>query len=145
MQPTPSFDTWTSSFLIVAAMGLFLFVLLLSNNNKKVRPIAFFVLAFAVILFQYVLYWTHYQFIYPYFIMLPVVCYYLTGPLLYWYIFNLYGKKTPKTFWLHFLPAILCLIAYGTWLLKFLGVFESSIAWVNNTQYYQPIIVHMSI
>lgn len=114
----PSFDTWTSGFLIAVAMGLFLFGLLLSTKNKKNNPIAFFVLAFTLILFQYVLYWTGYQFKYPYFIYLPTVCYYLTGPLLYLYFLQLYHKKPPASFILHFLPAAMMLIPYVGGLLR---------------------------
>jgi len=85
----PSFDTWTSGFLFAVVMGLFLFGILLSNRNKKNLPIAYLILAFSLILFQYVLYWTHYQKIIPYFVILPPVGYFSTGPLLYWYFLNL--------------------------------------------------------
>tara|TARA_R100000935_G_scaffold44696_2_gene67617 strand:- start:40918 stop:42009 length:1092 start_codon:yes stop_codon:yes gene_type:complete len=112
MQQHPSFDTWTAGFLIAVAMGLFLSVLLLSTKNKKSYPIAFFVLAFAAILFQYVLYWTGYQYVFPYFIMVPPLCYYLTGPLLYWYFLNLYQKPIPKTFAFHFIPACIVFCIY---------------------------------
>lgn len=105
MQPPPSFDTWTAGFLIAVAMGLFLFVLLLSTKHRKTYPIAFFVLAFSIILLQYVLYWTGYQYVFPYLVMLPPMCYYLTGPLLYWYFLNLYQRKVPKSFAFHFIPA----------------------------------------
>jgi len=50
----PSFDTWTSGFLFAVVMGVFLFVILITSRNKKNYPIAFFVLSFSVILFQYV-------------------------------------------------------------------------------------------
>ena len=110
MQQSASFDTWTSVFLVAVAMGLFLFVLLMTTKNRKNFPIAFLVLAFSVILFQYVLYWTGYQDNYPYLIMLPAVCYYASGPLLYLYFLNLYEQKVRFNYILHFTPALLVLV-----------------------------------
>jgi len=80
MQPT--LDTWTSVFLLAVAMGLYLFIMLISSRNNKNFPIAFLILSFSVILFQYVLYWTRYETVFPYLMMLPPLCYYATGPLL---------------------------------------------------------------
>jgi|TARA_R110002020_G_scaffold474772_3_gene707150 AraC-like DNA-binding protein len=145
MQQTPTFDTWTAGFLVAVAMGLFLGILLLSDKNRKVRPIAFFIFAFSFILLQYVLYWTGYQFVYPYFVFFPVVCYYLTGPLLYWYFLSLYRKTVSKTLLLHFLPALLCAIPYVATLLKntIAPPITVPLAWL--PQYYQFIIMHMLI
>ncbi|MEM7161722.1 MAG: helix-turn-helix domain-containing protein [Bacteroidota bacterium] len=99
--PEPSLDSWTSLFLLAAATGLYLFVLLLLNRNQKTLPIAFLILAFSLILFQYVLYWTNYTSHFPYFNLIPPFCYYLTGPLVYLYISHLYGIKIKTIF--HFL------------------------------------------
>lgn len=110
MQPLPSFDTWTSGFLLAVAMGLFLFILLISGRNKKSYPIAFLVLAFSLILFQYVLYWTRYENSFPYLMLLPPVCYYATGPLLYLYFRNLYQYQVRPNFALHFSLSVLALI-----------------------------------
>ncbi len=110
MLQAPSLDTWTSGFLIAVAMGLFLFLLLLSGRNKKNYPIAFLVLAFSAILFQYVLYWTRYENEFPYLRLLPSLCYYTTGPLLYLYFLNLYKKSVHFNFALHFLPAFLMVL-----------------------------------
>ena len=126
-------------------MGLFLSFLLFSTKNKKIVPVACFVLAFTLILFQYVLYWTGYQFTYPYFIYLPPVCYYLTGPLLYWYFYNLYQKRQPKTLVLHFIPASLCFIPYIFSVLKFSNVYSGAIPLSMLPQYFQPIVIHMSL
>jgi AraC-like DNA-binding protein len=110
MLDSPSLDTWTSGFLLAVAMGLFLFVVLMIGRVKKNYPIAYLVLAFSLILFQYVLYWTRYETVFPYLQLLPTFCYYLIGPLLYWYFLNLHHKEVHFNFALHFLPAFLMLI-----------------------------------
>lgn len=118
----PSLDTWTSLFLLASAMGLFLFIMLVSSRMKKNLPIAFLILAFSIILFQYVLYWTRYQEVFPYLTLIPPVCYYTTGPLLYLYFLNLYKKKVPFNYSLHFLPALLLLLPNVVMWLKYLEV-----------------------
>jgi AraC-like DNA-binding protein/uncharacterized membrane protein len=122
-----SLDTWTSIFLLAVAMGIFLFIILLSTRNRKNYPIAFLVLAFSVILFQYVLYWTKYDQIYPYLIGFPPVCYYVTGPLLYLYFLNLYKKKVSFNYALHFAPALIVLIPNVVVWSKYLGLFEGKV------------------
>lgn len=104
----PSFDTWTSMFLIVAGFGIFLFLLLLGNaeNRKNNAPIALVVLAFSTILFQYVLFWTGYVKYYPYSGMVPPICYYLLGPLLYFYFYRLFFNQSPGYKVVHFIPAM---------------------------------------
>lgn len=117
----PSFDTWTSGFLFAAVMGLFLFTVLITNKNKRNLPIAFLILAFSVILFQYVLYWTNYQKLIPFFTILPPVCYFLTGPLLYKYFLNLYGKNVTYNYNIHFIPSSILLLSNIVMWGKYLG------------------------
>jgi AraC-like DNA-binding protein len=118
----PSFDTWTSGFLFGSVMGLFLFLVLLTGRNKKNYPIAFLILAFSLILSQYVLYWTNYDEVFPHFDLLPTMCYYVTGPLLYVYFLNLYKRVVNFNFALHFLPAFLMLISNVIFILNHLGI-----------------------
>ncbi len=129
MQVTPSFDTWTSVFLLAVAMGLFLFFSILFGKNRKHLPIGLLVLAFSLILFQYVLYWTRFEIVFPYFGMLPHLCYYTTGPLLYLYFLTLYKKDISFNYAWHFLPAFLVLVTYLAILLNSLGGFELTIPW----------------
>jgi len=117
----PSFDNWTSGFLFASGMGLFLFFILLSSRNKKNYPIAFLILAFSIILAQYVLYWTGYNKVYPQFDIIPPMCYYVTGPLLYLYFLNLYKRTTNFNFLFHFLPATILLISNVVLWFKYLG------------------------
>jgi len=127
MQQPPSFDTWTSGFLLAAATGIFLFLLLVSTKKKTNTPIAIIVLAFSLILVQYVLFWTGYQQHYPYFILVPQVCYYLIGPLLYVYYLNLYQKKNHKFYSIHFVVAFLAFVPNLFLWLKYLGLFSGKI------------------
>ena len=140
-----SLDNWTSVFLLAVAMGLFLFFILITDKNKKNNPIAFLVLAFSVILFQYVLYWTKYEITFPYLRTLPPVCYYLTGPLLYLYFLNLYKKKVRFNFSLHFFPAILSFIPTLVIWLKYAGLTELKIPFLFLVRGHWIISAHMTL
>ena len=111
---SPSLDTWTSIFAIAAFQGFFLAILLFTNkkgNTLANRIFALFIFCFALTLSEYVLHWTKYIAIYPYFAnwYKPIV--FLFGPLL-----LLYFKSLDKQFpirWralLHFIPALFFLI-----------------------------------
>lgn len=100
-QQTPSLDTWTSGFLLAVAMGIFIFVILIASKNRRNYPVAFLVLAFSSILFSYVLYWTRYNTLIPYFNLVPLIGYYSIGPLLYMYLLKLYNKSI-QFFIVHF-------------------------------------------
>ncbi|KAA3625535.1 MAG: AraC family transcriptional regulator [Flavobacterium sp.] len=145
MQQTPSFDTWTSMFLIAVAMGLFLFVLLISGKNKKNYPIAFLVLAFSIILFQYVLYWTNYQYVFPYLRYIPQLCYYVTGPLLLLYFVNLYKNNHKFNMVLHFFPAGLMLIPNMVIWMKYLGWTEIEVPLLSLARNPWIVVGHMSL
>ncbi|MBV1923261.1 MAG: helix-turn-helix domain-containing protein [Flavobacteriaceae bacterium] len=140
-----SLDTWTSVFLLAVAMGLFLFFILITDKNKKNNPIAFLVLAFSVILFQYVLYWTKYEITFPYLRTLPPFCYYLTGPLLYLYFSNLYKKQVKFNFSLHFLIAFLSLIPTLVIWLKYAGLTELKIPFLFLVRGHWIISAHMAL
>lgn len=145
MQATPSFDTWTSVFLLAVAMGLFLFFSLLFGKNKKHLPIALLVLAFSLILFQYVLYWTRYETIAPYFGMLPHLCYYTTGPLLYLYFLTLYKREISFSYAWHFLPSFLVFLTYFAILLNSVLGLEVTIPWKWFSSNPWFIAIHMAI
>ncbi|MBW2936681.1 helix-turn-helix domain-containing protein [Aureisphaera sp. CAU 1614] len=129
MQVTPSFDSWTSMFLLAVPMGLFLFLSIVFTKDKKNLPIGLLMLAFSLILFQYVLYWTRYEVVFPYLQLLPHVCYYTTGPLLYLYFLNLHKKEVKFNFGFHFLPAFLVLVTYLAILTNQLGIIEFRVPW----------------
>jgi len=145
MQVTPSFDSWTSMFLLAVAMGLFLFVSIVFTKSRKNLPIGFLVLAFSIILFQYVLYWTQYEHVFPYLQMLPHVCYYTTGPLLYLYFQNLHKKEVSFNYALHFLPAFIVLVTYIAILLNQLNIAVIEVPWLWFSTNPWFIVIHMGI
>lgn len=145
MHEAPSFDTWTSLFLLAVAMGLFLFVTILLNKTKRNLPIAFLVLAFSGILFQYVLYWTRFETVFPYMRLLPHLCYYTTGPLLLLYVQNLYKREVHFNFALHFLPAFLVLVTYIATLINLLHLGDVQVPWLWFSGNPWFIAVHMGI
>jgi len=108
---TPSFDTWTSFFLLVSSLGFFLTVILSLNKSNRANnaPIVLLILGFSFILLQYVLYWTKYQSKYPFVYFFDTSWYLSFGPLLYTYITKFYNNKL-KTQWFHFTPAIVVFI-----------------------------------
>lgn len=93
--PEASFNTWTSLFLIVSAIGSFLSVLLFTDKNgrKNNWPIALIILGFSLVLVQYVLIWTNYRAHYPNLYFFDSVWYFLFGPLFYIYILKFYVKE----------------------------------------------------
>ncbi|WP_353777811.1 helix-turn-helix domain-containing protein [Winogradskyella sp. 3972H.M.0a.05] len=103
-----SFTTWTSVFLLFSISGFVLsFILFKDKKGRELnRPIAFLVLAFSIILFQYVFQWAGYQNIYPYLYFFDHSIYLLFGPLLYTYLVNFRTKTTQISFY-HFLPALI--------------------------------------
>ena len=109
----PSFDTWTIIFLFAAIQGCFVsLVLLLKKDQHPSRKIlATISLLFSVILIDYVLYWTHYEPIYPYLAGLPDCFIFLFGPLFYLYFKSIFNKTTfqKKDTW-HFVTVVLCFI-----------------------------------
>ncbi len=115
---TPSFDTWTSFFLLVSSLGFFLSIILsLSKNSRAANlPIILIILGFSFILIQYVFFWTKYESIYPYAYFFDSSWYLAFGPLLYSYITRFY-HKTFKVKWYHFAPAIISLIINGYYLI----------------------------
>ncbi|MCW8980050.1 MAG: hypothetical protein OQJ83_01580, partial [Altibacter sp.] len=141
----PSFDTWTSLFLLAVAMGLFLFMVLITGRQKKNYPIAFLLLAFAVILFQYVLFWTRYERVYPYLIFIPPVCYFVSGPLLYQYFLNLYQTRLSKYFWMHYIPAVIAIVPSLVLWLRIAGWSETEIPLRWYVGAYWGIAAHMGI
>ncbi len=105
---TPSFDTWTSFFLLVCSFGFFLTIILFANRKalKVNLPIILLVLGFSFILLQYVFYWTGYLQTYPYLYFYDNSWYLLFGPLLYGYITRFYNPNF-KIHWSHYFPVFI--------------------------------------
>ncbi|MCK8522204.1 helix-turn-helix domain-containing protein [Aquimarina sp. D1M17] len=108
---SPSFDTWTSIFLLVSSFGFFLSIILSVNkrNRSNNLPIVFLILGFSFVLLQYVFFWTGHKEKYPFIYFFDSTWYLLFGPLLYSYITKFYNSEF-KVRWYHYAPAIICLI-----------------------------------
>lgn len=110
MEPAvaPSFDTWTSFFLLVCSFGFFLSFILFANRKaiKANLQIILLVLGFSFILLQYVFFWTGYLQAYPFLYFFDHSWYLLFGPLVYGYITKFYNNKF-KIHWSHYLPALI--------------------------------------
>ncbi len=123
--PIPSFDTWTSFFLLVSSLGFFLAAILGTNKNSRTSnlPIILLILGFSFILVQYVLYWTYYGSLYPYLYFFDSSWYLAFGPLLYVYVTKFYNKSL-KTKWYHFAPFIISLFINGYYFVRSNGFQE---------------------
>ncbi|MFC4632710.1 helix-turn-helix domain-containing protein [Dokdonia ponticola] len=120
--PEASFNTWTSLFLIVSAIGSFLSVLLFTDKNgrKNNWPIALIILGFSLVLVQYVLIWTNYRAKYPYVYFFDTTWYFLFGPLFYVYILKFYVKEYKVNF-IHFIIPIIFAILSVLYFIKTKG------------------------
>jgi AraC-like DNA-binding protein len=113
MQPegTPSFDTWTSLFLLGAALGFFLVAVLLSNRRirRDHTPIVLLVLGFSLIIVEYVFYWTGYSQTYSHLYFFSHSWYLLFGPLVYGYVVRFYDRSLHIS-WYHYIPVALSFV-----------------------------------
>lgn len=119
--PQPSLDTWTIFFLLAAGHGLFLALVLFFNkkgNQAANRILGLFILCFALTLIDYVGYWTHYNYFFPYLTDMFKPLAFLFGPLLF-----LYFKRIEEDSirwsrdWMHFIPFLLMLVYLTPWFL----------------------------
>ncbi|GJM33742.1 MAG: hypothetical protein DHS20C18_27430 [Saprospiraceae bacterium] len=105
----PSFDTWTSLFLIAVGQGLFLTLVIILKGWRKANILLgalFFV--FSLMLLQYVLFWTNYVQVFPHFLGIVVLAMYLLTPLLYLYLKVVKNNGHLAAYnYVHFLPALL--------------------------------------
>ncbi len=115
----PSFDTWTSFFLLVCSFGFFLSLILFTNKKGLSGnwPIILLVLGFSFILLQYVFFWTGYLQVYPFLYFFDHTWYLAFGPLLYAYITRFFNKDF-KIRWYHFSPAAISFFLNVFYLIK---------------------------
>ncbi|MBA2613529.1 MAG: helix-turn-helix transcriptional regulator [Bacteroidetes bacterium] len=108
-----SFDNWTIIFLNFSFIGflLFFFFWLKRSYNKTAnRLVAIYVLLYAVMMVEYVLYWTHYLFYFPGWTDVSASFPLALGPLLYLYFKSVYEKKKLQVIdLLHFIPLLIFL------------------------------------
>lgn len=108
----PSFDTWTVIFLFAAVQAIFTAAVLIFKKKGHSSRIflATIMLVFSMILTDYVLYWTAYQYAFPYTIFWPLCLVFLFGPLFYFYFKSIFIKEYLQTKdLLHLLPFLIAL------------------------------------
>jgi AraC-like DNA-binding protein len=116
----PSLNTWTVLLLFAAAQGLFLALVLFTQqrgNRRANRVLALLILLFSLRLVETVGYWTKYLLEFPHFWLTTASFFFLFGPLLYFYAKFLTAEnlKLSKRGLLHLLPFAL----YLGWLVSF--------------------------
>jgi hypothetical protein len=106
--PSASLITWTILFLIAAAQGVFIALVLLFNKRGRKKAnflLASMMLLFSFTLVHYVAYWTNYQFVYTQFMVSIAAIPFLVGPMLLMYLRQVAARtKFSKADLLHFLP-----------------------------------------
>lgn len=112
-----SLDSWTLVFLIAAAQGLFLaMVLFLLRRGSRISNyiLGTIIFLFSLTLVHYVAYWTGYQFVYPHLIGLSNAFPMLFGPLFLFYLRSLKQKEFSfrKNHLLHLIPFALVFLYY---------------------------------
>jgi AraC-like DNA-binding protein len=109
--PIPSFDTWTSIFLIIAVQGFFTGMIMLLNNRgdrEANKYIAFILFLFAVSMVEYTFYWSHYLRFYPFLLNISITFLFLFGLFLFLYFKKLFLKHSFKREdVVHFIPFFL--------------------------------------
>lgn len=110
-----TFNLWTILFTCLSFQSFVtgnIFIWHFGQKEKSHRYIGAILLMFGLTLAEYVLYWTQYQKVFPYFIGISNAFPFAFGPIFYLYFRELWlQKKAEKKDLIHFLPTIL-LFAY---------------------------------
>lgn len=119
MQPAPSFDTWTTVFLISIAQGFFTAFVLWRwrrGHRSANRLLAALLALFSISMLEYVLYWTRYLYQWPHFANVSVELPFLYGPIVWLYLRTIYEGKPlgKKDLWL-FLPFVATSLIFAEW------------------------------
>ncbi len=121
----PSLSSWTSVFLVAAGMGVFAALLLLFKSKERRINLfpAFVLLAYSLVLVQYVLFWSKYMFDFPYLVLIPEMLFYAIPPTIYWYARQKRGDILSPIWGLAYIPAAAVLVLnFCFWL----GIFSWS-------------------
>ncbi|MEL7001590.1 MAG: helix-turn-helix domain-containing protein [Bacteroidota bacterium] len=111
-----AFDIWSIIFLIAAAQGMFLSILLYTKKSKANYLLASLTFLFTLCLLYYVSFWTGLDNQLPFFFSIVLGFTYLIGPLLLFYIKS--GASGSTLDIRHFIPFCLYVIFYLTyWLI----------------------------
>ena len=128
----PTLDHWTTFFLLASATGFFIAVVLFIKSREAelyVLP-SLIIGLFSVVLFQYVLFWTNYQSVIPYFKFLPNVLLGLIPVLVIRFSNRLLSKEPhPATKLLYIPPALGIILNIFFWAGLFPLQSEPSVIW----------------
>lgn len=108
----PAFDVFTFIISTICFLGFFagLLFFIKGKGFSQFRWLGLFIINFSIIMSSFVLYWTKYNWVFPYLNVWWHPLYLLTGPLFYFYIRNITGQKnTVLLIALHLLPFVLCI------------------------------------
>ena len=136
----PSFDKWTSIFLVAALQGVFLSLILYRHqkgNRTANRMLSLIIALYSITLISYVAYWTGYSKVYEWMNGWTDAFPFLFGPLTYLYVRVLEEGVLPSglkkhfiLFWLSvaFLTPVLIKNTFGTpaWIAP---LFRNEVAW----------------
>lgn len=108
----PGFDVFNIFILLVCFLGIILVppLYLLSEKRRPHIWLLPIMANFSLIMISFVMYWSGYNFQFPYLDGIWNALYFLIGPLLYLYISALYDESKRKVGYIHFLPFLLILI-----------------------------------
>ena len=110
-----SFNTWTILFLLLAIVMMVFNLLLVVEfkKNKNIWFVSLMVLLFSVTLIDWVMIWTKYQFVFPWFMYFSFIANWAYGPLAYSYFVSVQNKAFPAYYLrLHLIPFVSLLILY---------------------------------
>lgn len=111
-----SFNNWTILFFLLAiVMMVFnLFLVVEFKKNKNIWFISLMVLLFSITLTDWVMIWTKYQFVFPWFMYISFIANWAYGPLTYSYLASVQNKAFPAYYLrLHLIPFLSLIILYS--------------------------------
>lgn len=111
----PSFNTWTSIFLVVALHGFALSAIFLLRNNGRKRPnllLGTLLFLFSLNLVNNLVFWTNYGLVLPHMMAMSATFHFLYGPLFYFYVINVLDpeREWRRSDLIHLLPFALYFI-----------------------------------
>lgn len=118
----PAFDFFTFVIAAICFLGFFAGILFFIKSLKifTLRWLSLYVINFTIIMTSYVLYWTKFNWYFPYLNEWWHALYLLIGPLFYFYIKSISGEKISGIrMFLHFFPFIFCVGIF-----TFYGIFS---------------------
>ncbi len=119
--PKPSFDKWTSIFMVAAIQGLFLSLILYRHRKGNLlanRILSLIIGLYSITLVSYVGYWTGYYKVYLWMDGWTDAFPLLFGPLTYLYVRVLEEGSMPRDFKKHWIPFFISMLYLAPVLIK---------------------------